>query len=250
MIGRFRQYRTLGHTGAVYGFTSSFTVLPEAKLAAIVLANEDLVPGPTKRLSEAALSLLLEAKLGEVPPAVRHPGNVDPAPLAGDYESPSFWARLEAVGGRLIGHISGQFTRFEYLGDLSFTAHSRIEEGLPVLFEQDPLGHVTGFQFGPQHFTRVSASRRLRLPREWRDYRGSYGPGFIPVILSERLGHLYAMTENMVDYRLTPVNRHVCALPAGLYADEHVVFLTGRGRRPHGIAFAGMTLARRREANR
>jgi hypothetical protein len=28
----------------------------------------------------------------------------------------------------------------------------------------------------------------------------------------------------MVDYRLTPVNQQVFAMPEGLYADEHLVF--------------------------
>jgi hypothetical protein len=83
------------------------------------------------------------------------------------------------------------------------------------------------------------------LPAEWRTFLGSYGPDFIPLIISERHGHLYAMTENMVDYRLTPVNRHVCALPPGMYVDEHVVFLTDAAGKPHEIDFANMILPRR-----
>ena len=66
------------------------------------------------------------------------------------------------------------------------------------------------------------------------------------LVVSERHGHLYAMTENMVDYRLTPMNRNVCALPPGMYADEQVVFLTGADGRPHRVSFANMLLRRRR----
>jgi hypothetical protein len=53
------------------------------------------------------------------------------------------------------------------------------------------------------------------------------------------------MTENMVDYRLTPVNRHVCALPPGMYVDEQVVFLPGTNDKPSAIDFANMRLERR-----
>ena len=85
----------------------------------------------------------------------------------------------------------------------------------------------------------------LPLPPEWRAYLGSYGPDFIPLIVGERHGHLYAMTENMVDYRLTPMNRNVCALPPGMYVDEHVIFLTDAKGHTHAINFANMLLPRR-----
>jgi hypothetical protein len=63
--------------------------------------------------------------------------------------------------------------------------------------------------------------------------------------VSEPHGHLYAKTENMVDYRLTLVNRNVCALPPGMYADEQAVFLTDARGRPHSVNFANMLLRRR-----
>jgi hypothetical protein len=63
--------------------------------------------------------------------------------------------------------------------------------------------------------------------------------------VSEPHGHLYAKTENMVDYRLTPMNRNVCALPPGMYADEQVGFLTDAHGRPHCVNFANMLLRRR-----
>ncbi len=83
------------------------------------------------------------------------------------------------------------------------------------------------------------------LPGAWLAYCGRYGPDFIPVIVSERHGHLYAMTENMVDYRLTPINRHACAFPPGMYAGEQAVFLDLTKGRPCAIDFANVRLSRR-----
>ncbi|HEY0550915.1 MAG TPA: hypothetical protein VGF13_15025, partial [Verrucomicrobiae bacterium] len=80
--------------------------------------------------------------------------------------------------------------------------------------------------------------------KEWRAVLGSYGPRFIPVVIHERYGHLYATTENMVDYRLTPVNRNVCLLPPGMYIDEQVVFLGNRAGRVNEINFANMNFRR------
>jgi hypothetical protein len=52
------------------------------------------------------------------------------------------------------------------------------------------------------------------------------------------------MTENLCDYRLTPINRNVFAFPAGLYADEYLVFLTGIDGKVWGVNLANMTLSR------
>ena len=241
VVGRFRQHRTLGHNGAVYGFSSSFTVLPESKLGVVVLANEDLVTGVTKRVTEAALSWMLEAKLGEtlVEPEVVSQPRLEP--FAGEYESQSFWARLEVQDGELTGLISGQLTRFRQRTELSFTGHSRIEEAVPVLFEQDSVGRISGFQYGLQSFKRVADAATGPIPREWGQLLGAYGPDFIPVIVTQRHSHLYAMTENMVDYRLDP------AEPPGLGPAAGP--LHGRTRRFHpGPAGKGACLPLCRDA--
>ncbi len=238
LIGKFREHRTVSHSGAVYGHSTWLVVLPDAKLAIIVLANEDIVNARVHRISNAALSLMLDAKNGERPPAPPAPFQPDDlAAFAGDYESQSHWARLEVRDGKLVGNLAGQHTKFTPLGPLQFAADSRIEDAAPVAFERGT------FSIGSQKYTRVPA-RPAPLPQEWRAFLGSYGPDFIPLIISERHGHFYAMTENMVDYRLTPVNRNVCALPAGMYVDEQVVFLTDREGRAQAINFASMILLR------
>jgi hypothetical protein len=83
-----------------------------------------------------------------------------------------------------------------------------------------------------------------RIPEEWRRYCGSYGPRFIPIVVHEKYGHLYATTENMVDYRLTPVNRLTFRLPPGMYDDEHAVFLTNPDGSVHAVDFCNMLLPR------
>jgi hypothetical protein len=60
-----------------------------------------------------------------------------------------------------------------------------------------------------------------------------------------KLGTLYATTENMVDYRLTPINRHVFRLPPGMYVDEAIVFLTDGEGNVHGMDYANMPFPRR-----
>jgi hypothetical protein len=245
MIGKFREHQTVSHNGAVFGHSTSLVVLPEKKIAVIVLGNEDIVSGRIRRISNLALAEMLEAKFGETspaPPAPFTPQNLET--FTGDYESQSYWARLEVRAGKLIGDISSQPTRFTPTGELKFIADSHLEDATPVTFERGTASDITGFVLGGQRFQRAPANP-TRLPREWRAVLGSYGPKFIPVVITERHGHLYAMTENMVDYRLTPVNRNVCLLPPGMYVDEQIVFLTDKRGRANEINFANMNFRRR-----
>ena len=147
--------------------------------------------------------------------------------------------------GRLEANLSGQPVKLRPVAPQRFLADSRMHDAAAMEFERDVAGQVTGFSVGTQKFVRV-ASHPPEIPREWRAYLGSFGPRFIPLVISARHGHLYAMTENMVDYRLTPVNRQVFAMPPGLYDDEHLIILTDRRGNPHAVNLANMILPRRR----
>ena len=247
MVGKFRDHKTVSHNGAVYGHSASLVYLPEIKIGVVVLGNEDIANARIQRLANLALSLMLQAKRHETPPPAPEPVDLPPEALealAGDYESQSYWASLKVSRGRLVADISGQPTRLTPVEPLRFLADSRLNDAAPVVFERDAAGRITGFSMGPQKFTRV-APNPPDIPREWRHYLGSYGPRFIPVVVSARHGHLYAMTENMADYRLTPVDRQVFAMPPGLYADERLVFLGDPRRRPPSVNLANMILRRR-----
>jgi CubicO group peptidase (beta-lactamase class C family) len=244
-MGTFNDRKTVGHSGAVYGYSTSFIVLPTEKLAVIVLGNEDIANGPIRRIQNAALSLLLHVKFGDEIPSVPEPFAIDDlSAFAGEFESQSYWAKLEVVNRKLVGDISGQPTFFSPTGELTFTADSRISDAANVRFEKAEDGLVTGFEMGGQRFVRVPKNP-TPLPPEWRSVLGSYGLDFIPIVITERHGHLHAMTENMVDYRLTPVNRNVCALPPGMYVDEEVVFLPDRDGTLRSINYANMVFNRR-----
>ena len=93
-------------------------------------------------------------------------------------------------------------------------------------------------------FRRVDHEAAPHVPDAWQKFVGSYGPDFIPLVVSVKHGHLYAMTENMADYRLTPINRTVFRMPPGLYEDEQLVFQLSPDGSVHGVVLAGMVLHR------
>lgn len=247
-VGKFRERKTIGHMGMVYGFTSSLIFVPEAKIGVVILSNEDIASGPVRKLANLALGLMLEAKLGEAMPPAPAPITLAPdamTAMCGEYESPNFWARVEIKDGRLAACISGQEIALTPVEPLRCLMNSRVDDNAPLVFEHDGAGKITAFTARSQRFARVEPGAATNIPVAWRAYLGSYGPAFIPVVISIRHGHLYAMTENMDDYRLTPVNYQVFAMPAGLYTDEHLVFLADGPGKPRAINLANMILKRR-----
>ncbi len=246
-VGEFRDHRLISHTGAVYGFSSSFAGIPELKLGVIVLANEDLAMGPVHRIADAALGWMVDARQGkELGPEEAYqdvPAQTAKS-LEGDYESESYWATLVCRDGQLLADLSGQklVVRQSAEGDLVFDG--RWKHNSPIQVLRDADGNVTGLESDSQTFRRVNANEKPQTPAAWQRLVGSYGPRFIPLVISVRHGHLYAMTENMVDYRLTPLNRVVFEMPKGLYEDEELVFQLDADGRVRSALLAGMLLPR------
>ncbi len=251
LIGRYRDHKTVEHNGAVYGFSTSLVVLPEERIAAIVLANADMAGAPVRRLSNAALDLLLQAVRHE--PLAEEPQPDEPAlatgeplaQLAGEYESTSLWARVEVADGKLRTTLSGQPLELAAVGPLTFAATGRLMNRAPFEFEHGADGQVNAFMAVGQKFTRVTG-QPVR-GEAWQRFVGSYGPRFIPLVVTIRHGHLYASVENEYDYRLTPLNRFTFNLPPGMYADEQVVFQTDPSGKVLGAVMANQYLARRDE---
>ncbi len=247
-VDQYRDRKKVSHSGAVYGFSSSLVAIPDLKVGVIVLANEDIAMGPVRKLSDAALGWMVDAKLGtDTPPKQKPPdvSPIDPKDFTGDYESVSYWAHIEEKAeGTLTLDISGQRLALTAAGKDEFVANGRSASDAVVVFRRDDDGRVTGFKTKGQVYHRVDPDAVPEIPEAWHKFFGSYGPEFIPLIVSVRHGHLYAMTENMVDYRLTPLNRRVFNMPPGMYEDEQLVFQLDADGRVHSAILAGMTLRR------
>jgi CubicO group peptidase (beta-lactamase class C family) len=248
-IESFRGHKTVAHMGAVYGFTSSLIGVPQHKAGVVVLCNDDIAVGPVRKLAHTALALLLEAKVGEHSPTSAPTAKLaaeDLDPFVGHYESESFWARVERVGNSLQANVSGQRLTLRPTAARRFEASGRIAHEAAVVFDAAGSRRANSFTALGQKFRRMDPAAIPATPPDWQKFLGSYGPKFIPVIISIKHGHLYAMTENEFDYRLTPLNRMVFKMPPGLYTDEQLVFQPDARGQVHSVLLANMRLARTR----
>jgi serine beta-lactamase-like protein LACTB len=244
-VGQYRGRKTVQHSGAVYGFTSILIAIPEERIGVLVLSNADIAMAPVRRLADLSLDLLLEKLRGEAIPKAETTVEVPVADfqkVAGDYESASYWAHFEVEGNSLVGQLSGQPLRLEATAPLRFLADGRIMSRSSFEFEQDATGQVNAFDAAGQRFTRVT--KPDTAPAAWQSLLGKYGPEFIPLVVSIKHGHLYGTVENEYDYRLTPLNRVTFKLPAGMYADEQVVFQLDAAGKSTGAIMANQYLPR------
>jgi serine beta-lactamase-like protein LACTB len=235
LVGHGGGRKNIGHSGAVYGFTSSLAALPEDKLGVIVLANDDLAVAAVERINNAAWNILRDRKEEQRTAAETAGGE-----FAGEYESESYWAKIESAKTGLVANISGQRTTLRALGELSFEMNNRLVNNGRMIFSADKKT----FRAVGQEFRRAIA--RPQIPRVWKELLGSYGPEFIPLIVWERNGRLYAMTENMYDYALSPETETIFKMPPGLYTDERLVFHRNEKGKVHLAVLANMPLPRRR----
>ncbi len=228
VVGEYRGHKTVGHTGGIYGFNTIVTGLPDEKIGVIVLVNEDLSGGAMSRIYNKALDLMLQAKLGEEPPAEPEIVSVGAEVLesyVGEYEGSRYWAEVTQEAGGLKLNLSGQVNDLLPLSEMEFLVDGKIFNKGRLVFEADESGAVTKMIFGRgDEFTRVDPEAVPEVPGSWHEYVGSYGHDFIPVLVSIRHGHLYVFLENEFDYRLTPVSETVFNLPPGMYEGQQLEF--------------------------
>ena len=231
LVGHASGRKNIGHSGAVYGFTSSIAAIPEDKLGVVVLCNDDLAVAAVERINNAAWRVFRGPRKSS--PAAPQAKVVD---FTGEYESESYWAKIDG----LTANFSGEKMTLRPTGELTFEINSRLINNGRLTVAND---HNSFTALG-QKFER--ARKRPPIPRPWKDLLGSYGPEFIPLIVSERNGRLYAMTENMYDYALAPESETVFKMPPGLYTDERLVFHRNEKGRVLLAVLANMPLPRRR----
>lgn len=246
--GTYRDHKTVQHSGAVYGFTTILVVMPAEKIGIVVLSNADIAMSPVRQLADASLDLLLETVKGEKPPDAAQfieLSSDELARLTGQFESTSYWCDLRVENNQLVGELSGQPITLRPASKDRFLADGRIMFHAPFEIERDQDGSVKAFAAAGQRFERVAKETPATAPA-WQGLCGSYGPRFIPLVVSIRHGHLYATVENEYDYRLTPVDRFTFKLPPGMYSDEQVVFQTSPEGVVLGAVMANMYLPKTR----
>ena len=238
--------RSVGHGGAIYGFSTQLSVLPDDKLGVIVVATEDFTNGVTSRIADLALKSMLKERTGKsvsIPPPTLP---IEPKVLkkaAGKYEKSGEILELIQLGGSLalLGKDGGYPARLRetdgsFIVDDKFTFGTRIDPDLEA-------GTLT---VGDQTFTRVAESKPKPAPADFGKLIGEYGPDHNITYVFEKDGDLWILIEQFDFCRLERVSKDVFNFPdRGLYPGEQVIFERDKAGKATRIVAAEVSFERR-----
>jgi D-alanyl-D-alanine dipeptidase len=216
--------RKLGHGGAIYGFATELSALPDDKLGVVVIASRDVANAVTTHIADEALKLMLAAKQGKPLPKIEMTTPLDPeraAKLAGRYRSGDKFIDLIARGGKLW-HLPGRGgfrAELRAIGS-DLIVDDILDHGLKITPDGDKL------KIGKDVYERAPIARPEPCPERWHGLIGEYGWDHNTLNILEKDGKLHALIEWFFLYPLTEESENVYRFPDfGLYHDEKLMFV-------------------------
>lgn len=236
--------RAVGHGGAIYGFSTQLTALPDSDLGAVVVTNLDGTNTVTSRVARTALRMMKARREGDVLPS---PVTTDPVPrerarsLDGRYGEGERAVDLEEQGGELTlaADRGGHRLRVRRDGD-SLLTDGRLGFGTPI----EPVDD--GIVVDGDTLRTVPDSRPAPAPAAWEGLVGEYGWDYNTLYVLEHRGRLHVLVEWFYRYPLVRVGDDVYRFPdRGLYSGERVEFHRDGSGRATAVTAAGIRFERR-----
>ena len=245
-ISDLEGHRQVGHGGAIYGFSTQLSMLPDDKLGVIVVATEDFSNGVTSRIADLALKAMLNERDNKsvIQPEITEPIDADFAKkIAGRYVNGDKAFDLIERGGELsILNTNGGFearlrrVEDELIVDDKFAFGMRI---LPNLKENS-------IWIGNEIFKRRQTAKLSLANETLLGLVGEYGPDYDITYIFERGGKLWILIEQFEFSSLEQVSENVFNFPkCGLYDGEQLIFTRDKTGRATQVVAANVTFKRR-----
>jgi hypothetical protein len=237
-------HREVEHAGAIYGFATQLSGLPDDKLGVVTVTTMDGANAVTNHVADVALRLMLAAKKGEPLPKI---DETSPIPLErvrqleGRYgESDSavdLIAQEDQLYLRPVG--DGFQLRLRQEGD-SLIADGRLGYGLRITPVND------GIRIGDKVLLRVAQNMPAPIPQGWKGLIGEYGWDYDTLYIFERDGKLTALIEWFEYAPLHESSPNVFDFPhSGLYDGEHAIFMRDANGNATQVQVSGVVFKRR-----
>lgn len=239
-------HRLVGHGGAIYGFSTQLSVLPDDKLGVIVISTKDFSNGVTSRIAELALKSMLAERENKPIPQPEKTSPVDSQlirKIAGRYSDGEQTIELIKRGENLsVIETKGGFeARLRSLGndlvvDDKFTFGNRLT----------PSADGSSVKIGDKTLKLISTGKPSVIPEKWLGLIGEYGPDYNTLYVFERDGKLWILIEQFEYDQLEEVSKDVFNFPkSGLYDGEQVVFKRDTKGQATEVIAAGISFKRR-----
>ena len=248
-VGDLDGIKEVSHGGAVYGFATSWSILPSEKLGVVVVCSRDVANGVVGRISNDAFRQMLAAKAGKPLPKIARSTPLPPDEarlLVGTYSSGGSWLELEESAGRLFLTLGRGGTRYQMRrsGDALIPDDTQGFADLRFTVSGDTLPSPRGTKYAKE---KPQASPPAEPPAKWKGLIGEYGWDHNTLYVYERRGKLHALIEWTEIDPLTELAENEFAFPnQGMYPGEKLIFTRDADGRATKVEAAGVVFARRK----
>ena len=248
-IGELDGMKTVGHGGAVYGYATQVTAIPEKRMAVIAVTALDGANGFTSRTCDYALRLMVAGQENRPLPDWQSSKATPPQlaeTLAGSYRHGDQWIDLYQQQGRLFMRKGFEYRelRCQSVAPLQLVVDDVEGYGPVVSVDEDGSLEIDATQW-----QRADDPRDGECPPHLQEYIGEYGWDHNTLYIYEHHGQLWALIEWFFYYPLEEVASDRLAFPerSGLYLGEQLHFKRGPNREIIAVEAAGVLFKRRSE---
>ncbi len=247
-LATFEGHRMVGHGGAIYGFATELTALPDDKLGVVVVTTMDSANAAVDHIAHEALRLMLAARAGKPLGEIPATAPLDP--------------KLSRVLDGRYGEGANAVDLIERAGKLFYLPvrggkQIEVRQASDALILDGKLGYGTKINrendailVAHDHLARVALPRPAPISGRLRGLIGEYGWDYDTLYILEKDGQLTALIEWYDYYPLTEISPDVFRFPGwGLYDGETLAFHRGaNGRATEGVLSHAVLFERRKIA--
>jgi CubicO group peptidase (beta-lactamase class C family)/D-alanyl-D-alanine dipeptidase len=253
MLSQLDGHRQVGHGGAIYGYSTQLSVLPDDGLGVVVLASKDVVNPVVERIADVALRLALTQRRGDgaamraaIPPPTQPVGRAQAMALEGCYRADD-GAQVE---------LERNASELELL-DLAGGEPQRLRlAGPDRLVSDGSLGMDRAFGIkagdlieGDRRYRRQPERPPAPAPAALLGLLGEYGWDHNVLYVFEKDGGLWVLVEwtEYAPMRAVPGQVDTFAFPvdSGMYRGETIRFERDASGRAVRAIMAGVDFPRR-----
>ena len=222
-VSKHYGYKMISHGGAIYGYSTQLSALPEPKIGVVVASSVDISNSITRKISSYALDLLIakEKKL-------KLPEYVKTKPikkeieenLIGDYENEANRIRIKKIENQIIfenDYFEVPIKEF----NSKFISDGKINQG-GILIERNGDNLI----INKKQYKRVMKNSNPDFPKEWLGLIGEYGWDHNIIYVYEDAGSLWVLIEWIEKNKLIQESKSLFKFPdkTGMYKSEKLNF--------------------------
>ncbi len=222
-LGDFNGHQKVGHGGAIYGFSTQLSAVPELKLGVACASSVDITNSITGRLSQYALDLLFAANNDQELPNYNktEPVSIEQQNLlAGYYQSDKGAFEIIRKKDKLI--LNGDKSELELRqSESGIISDGRSNYGSLNLIVNEGSVVINGTEY-----IKSSPPTKSDYPADWNNLIGEYGDDHIILYIYEKEGDLFALIEWFEKDKLNQLSKNEFAFPesGGMYHGEKFIF--------------------------